>query len=336
MPAQSRVALVRPSRALPATRLVADVGQRAGQPLAQRAQRRALARIHVHRSVDRAAQLARQVAAHARQRGQAHADPARRRGGVAGAHGIDAGQRLVQHEPERVRVHRAGDALPARLLGGHVGERAHDVAGARERVAVGQAGDPEVGQLGDAAPLLGPVGADDVGRLDVAVDDPARVRVLERAAQRHPDPQRVAVRQLPRAQQLGQGPAVHELGDQVDRVAVAAGLVQADDAGVRQPGRGDRLALGAHVEIAVDGDPLDRHVALQVLVVRPVDDPHPAGAEALAQAVAGEHELDGRAGLVSGRGGRVGVRHRLVIRGAQGGSLLTAGRKRPADRKVAG
>ena len=133
--------------------------------------------------------------------------------------------------------------------------------------------------------------ADDVGRLDVAVDDAARVRVRERGAERRADPQHVAVRQRAVAQQVGERRPLDELGDEVDGVLVAAGLVERDDPGVRQPRGGERLALAAAVGVVADRDPLDGDVALEVLVVGELDDAHPARAEPPAEPVAVEDEL---------------------------------------------
>ena len=48
----------------------------------------------------------------------------------------------------------------------------------------------------------------------------------------------------PSSQQLAEGVAAHELGDEVDGLVVAAGLVERDDRRVRQARRGQRLALG--------------------------------------------------------------------------------------------
>ncbi len=67
-----------------------------------------------------------------------------------------AGDHLVQNGAERVNVGRRRDVLNAakRLLRGHVGRRAHDVAGERQGlVLVKLLGQPEVGDL--RAPLRG-------------------------------------------------------------------------------------------------------------------------------------------------------------------------------------
>ena len=200
-------------------RHVGDASARGGQRGAQDRQARALGGIGQDGGVDRAAEPGRQVAAHPAERRQAHPDAARGLRGVAPAHRVDARQRLVEHEPQRVDVGGALQALAARLLGGHVGERPHDVAGARQHVAVGHPRDPEVRELRDAAALLGLVGADDVRGLDVAVDDAARVGVLERVAERHADAQHVAVRQLALAQELRERAPADELGDEVQRLS---------------------------------------------------------------------------------------------------------------------
>ena len=136
-------------------------------------------------------------------------------------------------------------------------------------------------------------------RLDVAVHDAAAVRVLERVAQRDADPQHVAVAELALGDQLVERAPAHQLGDEVDRVVVAAGLVQRDDAGVRQPRRGERLALRARRVLPHDADALQRDRAVQLLVVREPDDAEAARAEAPDQAVAIEHERPGARGAPS-------------------------------------
>ena len=137
------------------------------------------------------------------------------------------------------------DALARRLLGGHVGERPDDVAGARERLVAGEVGDAEVRQLGHARGAARGVRDDHVLRLDVAVHDPALVRVRERAAEREPDPQHVAVRQQALGGEVVDGPAVDQLGDEVARLRVLAGVEDRDDRGMVEAAGGERLALGA-------------------------------------------------------------------------------------------
>ena len=136
-------------------------------------------------AVDRPRQRARQVAPGARQRAERASDPARRRSRRRAAHRVDAAQRLVQHERQRVQVRGLAGLAAFALLGRHVGERAEHVAGARQHVLAAQLRAAEVGQLGHAAArrvrlsdgAVCVVWDEHVLGLDVAVDHAARVRV---------------------------------------------------------------------------------------------------------------------------------------------------------------
>ena len=87
-----------------------------------------------------------------------------------------AGEQLVEHRAERVEVRARVGAAAERLLGRQVGDRADEhPLDRRARAAIG--GEAEV-----AEPRRAVVAEPDVGGLEVAVDDPARVRVLERPA----------------------------------------------------------------------------------------------------------------------------------------------------------
>ena len=140
--------------------------------------------------VDGRAEVERQVAAQAPQRRQPHADPAGGRGRVGAAHRVDAATapRRGRAPARRGRTRRVGAAALG-LLGRHVGQRADDVAG---RVS---ASSPAIRAMPKSVSLATPpsargLGDEDVAGLDVAVDDPARVGVGQRVAQRHADQQR--------------------------------------------------------------------------------------------------------------------------------------------------
>ena len=110
-----------------------------------------------------------------------------------------AGEHLVEDRAQGVDVGGGRDVggRAAGLLGGHVARRAHDVAGAGQaRLALHQLGQAEVGDLRDAL-----VGEHDVGRLDVAVDDPVLVGVVEGPGERLDQPRGLArrLRDCPRA-----------------------------------------------------------------------------------------------------------------------------------------
>ena len=90
-------------------------------------------------------------------------------------HARRAGEHLEQDETGRVDVGRGRDHLAARLLGAEVVDTAQRRAGHRQlRLAEG-ARDAEVGDLDPAAARQ-----QHVRRLDVAVDDAARMRCVER------------------------------------------------------------------------------------------------------------------------------------------------------------
>jgi hypothetical protein len=81
------------------------------------------------------------------------------------------GEHLVERQAQRVDVAPAVD-LAAERLGGHVPQGAEDVTGVGEVLLVVRLGQAEVGDPDDAARV-----EQQVGRLDVAVDDPLDVRV---------------------------------------------------------------------------------------------------------------------------------------------------------------
>src|SRR6185369_12896727 len=148
-------------------------------------------------------------------------------------------------------------------------------------------GDPEVGQLDDHLAAADRA-ADNhqVSRLDVAVDDPAAMGVVEAGTGLDPDLGRGLRldRTLP-LQDLRPRTALDVLHDDVVAAAVDAGVVDLDDVRVDQPRHRQRLAFEAGDEalvvVQVLGEDLDRHRALEDAVGRLVDARHPAGAEAL-------------------------------------------------------
>ncbi len=150
---------------------------------------------------------------------------------------------LVQDERQGVDVGGTRHLPALRLLGCHVRERAHHVAGSRQPLLVGDVRHAEVRELREPSPCSRLGHHDHVLRLDVAMNDPARVRVLERSAQRDAYLADVAVGQRPRSGELAHGPAVDELRHQVHGLCVGAELVEPDDARVVQLGGHPPLSL---------------------------------------------------------------------------------------------
>ena len=180
--------------------------------------------------------------------------------------------------------------------------------------------------------VLDLLGDHHVAGLDVAVDDPARVRVLERVAQRDADPHDVEVRQRAVALEVAERAAAHELGDEVPRLVVVAGLVERDDPRVREPRGRQRLALGARVLLAVERDALDRDGAVEPLVVGQPDRAEAAAAEAPHQAVA----VRARAGARPALSSRVsGCCTTFAVRQAPAGPCRVRARDPDADAELA-
>ena len=222
------------------------------------------------------------------ERGQRPAEAARGGGRAAGAHRVGAGPGLVERERERVDVAGGRHAGALGLLGRHVGQRADHVARARERVAGGHVRHPEVGQLRESSARGGLREHHHVLGLDVAVDHPARVRVLEGLAERGSDARDVAVRNRARMHQLGKRSAPNQLRDEIHVVLVRGQLVDGHDARVVQPRCGARLALDPLTGPAVARNRLHGHLALELLVPGQPYHPEPARAQAPLQAVAAQ------------------------------------------------
>lgn len=100
---------------------VLQLGERAHQFVAQLAQRAPGLGSAGRRGVTRAAQAPGQVAAQAGEGRQAHADPPGGGRRARLAHGIDARQRLVDHQRGGVQVGGLGDRAAVGLLRRHVG-----------------------------------------------------------------------------------------------------------------------------------------------------------------------------------------------------------------------
>ena len=157
----------------------------------------------------------------------------------------------------------------------------------------GVAGARRDAEVGEDHPAV--VADHDVARLHVAVDDPPRVRGLERAQQRQPDLRRLLRRQRAVvAHDVRERAGLDELHDEERRAVVLDDVVDGDGARVVEPGGGPRLAPGAldeHGAVVVgqpvrEGDLLDGDLAVEDLVARPPDGAHAAGAQGRAQPVA--------------------------------------------------
>ena len=142
-----------------------------------------------------------------------------------------ARQHLEQHAAERPDVGALVDRLPARLLGAHVGRRAENAAlrraveRARRRLrqVTVQTDAPASSPVRSRAPSrtspterprVRAALQDDVGRLQIAMDDAFLVRRVERFGDLARDRERLGDRQRPAREPIGERRSLDELEDQ--------------------------------------------------------------------------------------------------------------------------
>ena len=251
---------------------------------------------------------------------QAGDQPRRRHrlGGLDQLEGLDnrrplerrpSGQQLVEDRPERVGVRGAAylARLPLGLLGGHVAGRAHDDAGPRQAAVDGQAlGEAEVRDLGRLLP-----GQQDIGRLEVTVDDLQPVGLGHPQGQGSDQPRRPLRRPGRPVEAAVEAAAGHEL--QLDeREAIRLTDVEdLDDVGMLEPGDGLGLAEESpdrvRVGMRAGQDHLDGAGAIEQDIAGMIDDAHPSAAQLAQDLVPGDRR-DGPppSSLRGGHGGPIG------------------------------
>lgn len=212
-----------------------------------------------------------------------------------------AAEEFVQQDTECVQVGVRADRAAHGLLGRHVGGRADGGAGVGEAGGVGvhDGGDAEV-EDGDRAVLL----HHHVARLEVAVDDRHGVHGTEHGAQLRGDGDgplpgvRVVLGEV-----VGEVGAVHVLHDEEQLFALAARVVDRDQAGVVDLRGHPALAHEAAAQFVgllprhlVGAQQLHRHTPVEPLVVRRPDLAHAALTDERGQRVAGGDDPSCRRG----------------------------------------
>jgi hypothetical protein len=200
-----------------------------------------------------------------------------------------AAEHFVGDASQREDVAASVGGFATGLLRGHVGNGADEGAGQRlpgegRRVGRRVRGGQRHGGQTEVQDLHAAVGGEEhVGRLQVAVDDPARVGRGEPVRDRGGDLERFRPRDGPPLEPRPQGLTREELGDREEDASLEAHVVDRDDVWMGESGHGARLAgeappgrlVGAQLLV----DRLDRHLAAQPRVEGPVHLSHPTGAE---------------------------------------------------------
>ena len=240
-----------------------------------------------------------------------------------------AGDEVVQDGAERVDVGAAVDGAAVELLGRHVGERADAMDLRHVRAEVQDAAEIADLDVGDRA-----VGQhrEQVGRLDVAVDQALAVDVAERHRALEADlDDQLERKQLVGAAVRAQRAAGDVLHDQVGRHRVGNGVEDLDDVGMLEPA--DERRFGGEESlrvVAVDriaGGPgahaLDRDVPALEVVVAEEDLARRAVAEAADDAVLADVRRQCRGpGRSFGRGGGGETERRTWGGGRNGHSCI--------------
>ncbi len=224
---------------------------------------------------------------------------------------LRAGAHLVEDHAKGKQIGARVERLPERLLRRHVRNRAErraragQVALRRGRRRRGQGGfgrrlevrqhlrQTEVEHLGVTAP-----GHEDVGRLDVAMDDARSVRGVERVGNLDPKLDQLFERHRPVADPVFQRLAFEKLHRDEPLPAVLADLVNRADVRMVQRRRGARLAHEAVGRGAIAGQligqELQRDVTAKQKVLGAIDDAHSAAAEHLENAIVRDSLADHR------------------------------------------
>ena len=201
-----------------------------------------------------------------------------------------ADEELEQDGAHGEQVRSRVERIPRELFGRHVMRRAdhrpgHGDAGMCLVVCVlCGAGQTEVEQLHAVWR------EEDVGWLQVAMDDPARVNRGERREDGPRDVGARGERNRPARQPCRHGLAVEQLHRDEELPVRLADLVQLADVGVRHARGGARLAPESLARLGITAGAahhLDCDLAMEALVGRGIDDPHPSFAKLRPQSVLG-------------------------------------------------
>ena len=199
-----------------------------------------------------------------------------------------AAEHLVEQRAHAEEIRARVSRLTAGLLGRHISRRAEESARhralARDGLGLRPLRETKIEDL-DAAIHC----QKDVGRLQVAVNHPDRVRSLEGAADAESRLDCGCRRERTFAEPLRKRFSFEELGDEIGAAVLLACIEHGDDVGVVEASHRLGLALEALLQprarALAGAQHLDRYVAAKPLIVRAVDLAHPSSAQRRDDAV---------------------------------------------------
>jgi hypothetical protein len=200
---------------------------------------------------------------------------------------------------QRILVGTPVDRLAHQLLGRRIGHRAYRHVGPGQPGGVINA--PRDAEIGQEDPLRLPIGVgqQDVGRLDIAVQQPAMMRIIQRRADRGNDRHRFIDRHPAGkllAQQPGHIAAGHILHRNPKLAIVFTAVVDPHDVRMIQVGRQLGLPLEPRPILRIAGQfrrqHLQRVLARQPRMRRQEHPAHSARAQHPQDLVSGEHLTD--------------------------------------------
>ncbi len=197
-------------------------------------------------------------------------------------------ERLPEHHAHGPDVAGGGSLLACEPLRRDVRERAGDVADGGQGLGLGEGREAEVEQPhGDRWV----VGDQHVGRLHVAVDDPAAVRVREPLRELGAGLDQVGVAELLRAEGVAEGEARGVLVGDVDVAALPAEGVGAQAGRVPEPRGRLGLPLRPEARLALPGHDLQGDVEPRLLVPGEPDRAAGAASQGAKWAVAAQGQI---------------------------------------------